>query len=189
MNIEIGKQYENKTWFYLTPVLRGHGNTFITKFNSVWKLAVGIHDMLLDGSDIANGRNIYILFDKKFNESKFEDFLQYVKYQDYYKADYSFDTDLQNSRKHMIIIKVPKMFNNAYDMFLKGKYSKMYEKEYLEKFFSSKNRKHVYDIMTKKSRETFNNYIKKIEETFNVQFDSDDTLHNLYNGEWKHIFV
>ena len=61
MHIEIGKYYVNKTRRFLLPCLKGHGEDFVSKYNSVFKLAVAIHDTLLDHSKKSEGRSIYIL--------------------------------------------------------------------------------------------------------------------------------
>lgn len=164
MHIEFGKYYTNKTWRFLLPSLRGHGDIFIRKFNPVFKLAVGIHDMIVEGSKIANGRSIFLLCDKLVNPREFNEFLDWVKNQDYYIADYCPDSEVLNSRKHMIVLRIPKLFDDAYDHFLQGNYSLMYLDEEIKIMFSNNNsRKKEYDILTRNPQivEEFTNSVNE----------------------------
>ena len=181
MQIEIGKYYVNKTWRFLLPCLRGHGDSFVSRFQPLFKLAVGIHDTLLDGSDISKGRNIYIMIDKLYKPDLVNAFMNWVKYQEYYKGDYCPDSDFVKSRKIVIIIEVPKMFNNAYDMFLKGRYSKMYSPEHSKILFSHPDRKKELDILnlSPKSKEDFIGIIRDEFDTNISITDFDEPLKEL----------
>jgi len=172
MHIEIGKYYVNKTWRFLLPCLRGHGDVFIKKFNPIFKLAVGIHDTLTDGSSISNGRSIYILCDKLTNKVNFDEFLDWVKYQEYYIADYCPDSEILKSRKHMIVLSVPEMFNDAYDHFLQGNYSLMYLEQELKLLFSNNTRKKEYDILSR-NPQIINDFVKEVNEEFGTNVKSD----------------
>lgn len=165
MNIEIGKQYINKTWRFLSPCLKGHGAPFVNRFNRLFKLSVGIHDTLLGGSPLSNGRNIYILIDKKYKEKYFTEFMSFLSYQEYFKGDYCPDTDLIKSRKHMVILEIPEEYNNAYDSFLKSQYSKMYTKEQLEILFSGTLKGTDVGILTK-SKSAFESFTKEVSKEF-----------------------
>lgn len=147
MKIEIGKQYVNQTWNYLFPCLLDHGDVFKNKINSVFKLAVGIHDTLLDGSDHIQGANIYILLDAKHKPGYYKAFIDWVRIQPFYQDDYWFDVDLSTARKHMVIISVPNKHELAYKHFLKSQYSKMYDKTDLKRFFYDRNKEDLYNIM------------------------------------------
>jgi hypothetical protein len=185
MDIKIGKQYVNKTWRFLVPCLRGHGTTFVNKFNPLFKLAVGIHDTYLDGSTISNGRNIYILIDKKYKPNEYEKFMDYIKYQDYFKGEYCPDSEVVSSRKHIVIIEVPKQFNNAYDNFLQGKYSKMYSDDELKILYASilakksltddqKAKMRDYEILSKTGTDGLNTFLKSVNEEFDVIVNPSD---------------
>jgi len=165
MNIEIGEWYVNKTWRFLLPCLRGHGNNFVEKFNLIFKLGVAIHDIILDGSDMSEGRNILIMCDKEHKKEDYEKFLDWIKLQDYYRGSYCPNSEVEYSRKEVIIIQVPKQFYSAYDYFLKGEYSKMYTEEQIEALFSSKDKKEVLNIL-KKTEEAGNAFVKSIENEF-----------------------
>jgi hypothetical protein len=107
MIIEKGNFYVNKTWRFLMPCLRGHGEEFVTKFNLVYKLAVGIHDTLLDDSKLSNSDNIYILCDKSINQHRFDEFLEYIRNQIYYVVDYCPESEILESTQIMIVLNIP----------------------------------------------------------------------------------
>lgn len=180
MDIKIGKYYVNKTWRFLLPCLRGHGDTFVRKFNPLFKLAVGIHDTLLDGSEISKGKNIYIMIDKNVQQKYFFEFLDWIKYQDYYIIDYCPDGDFKKSRKHVIVISVPKAFESSYDRFLKGEYSKMYSKEEVDLLFSNPDRKKEYNILSK-----HRTAIKGFINTINTEFDVDTSINDIKFEEYE----
>ena len=129
MQIEIGKRYDNKTWRFLFPCLRGHGDIFASKINPLYKLAVGVYDYTLKDQTKFNGRNIFILLDMYSQNKLCTDFIEFVKYQSYYVTHYCPDSDFGNSRKMMIVISIPERFEPAYDAFIRGKYSEMYNEE------------------------------------------------------------
>lgn len=172
MHIEIGKYYVNKTWRFLLPCLRGHGDVFIRKFNPVFKLAVGIHDTLLDNSRKSDGRSIYILCDKLVNKIAFDEFLNWLKYQGYYIADYCPDSEILKSRKHVIVLKIPEVFSDAYDHFLQGNYSLMYLEQDLKLLFSNPARQKEYDILSRNSK-IIEEFTKKVNDEFGTTVESE----------------
>ena len=178
MQIEIGKRYVNKTWRFLYPCLRGHGDIFVSKFNPVFKLAVAIHDTLLDDSKKAEGRSIYILCDKLANKIAFDDFLDWIKYQDYYIGDYCPDSEILKSRKHVIIIKIPEVYNDAYDHFLKSNFSLMYLDEELKLLFSNPGKKKEYDILSREPK-IIEDFVKEV----NKEFGSNAIVDDFKNAE------
>ena len=92
MKIEFGKAFDNKTWRFLIPTIRGHGEDFVNRFNiMIRKLAYGIYDKALEGAQILDDRRpIFILCDK--NSVQFEDFLIYIRNQYFFITDYQSDT-------------------------------------------------------------------------------------------------
>lgn len=173
MNIKIGQLYVNKTWRFLIPCLEGYGKVFEDNFNTVFKLAVAIHDSYLDGASITNGRNLYIMLDKKCRPKEYLKFMEYIKYQDCFKGEYCPDGDILTSRKNVIILEVPKIYNNAYDNFLKGKYSEMYSEEKVDLFFNTTNRQEDFKILTK-HQDAIINFKSKIDNLFKVDSDINE---------------
>jgi len=106
MKIEIGRLYINKTVKYLLPGLGYYGPTLKTKLNLVHKLAFGIHDNLIEGTHFAGQRNIFILLDRLVRPDLYENFMSWIKHQNYYVTDYSmmkdFKFDLQSEFKTVV---------------------------------------------------------------------------------------
>lgn len=184
MEIKIGEKYVNKTWRFLLPCLRGHGTTFAKKFNSIYKLAVGIHDSLLDGSAISNDRNLYIMIDKKTEEQKVKEFMDFIVYQDYFVADYCPDSDILKTRRHMIVLKMPKRFHNAYDKFLEGKYSEMFTPDEVKVLFANDERKPEKDILQRNSS-ALKEFVNKVNKEFDVNIKCNNFKDEIEEQEWQ----
>lgn len=134
MNIVIGKLVENKTLDYLFPILKIYGSTFLAKFNLTHKLAYGIHDCVLDGTPFEDQRKICMLIDRKSRPNLYEDFMRWIRLQDYYMTDYSHDHTI-TGRMQMILIEVPETHASIYDNFLESRYSKMYQRYNINDYF------------------------------------------------------
>lgn len=174
MEIDESKLYINKTWTYLAPCLRGHGDEFVKRFNPISKLALGIHDTLLDGADIAQGRNIFILCDKGGNHKTFENFfLEFIRDKDYFVIDYCPDSNFLSSNRHMIVISIPEGFENAYDHFVKGEYSQMYSPLNLESLFPVETKRSEYLILSRNA-EIEDEMIEKINKEFKTSLKITD---------------
>lgn len=137
MKLEPGTIYFNKTVKYLVPALNFYGPMLKTKLGLVSLMGIGIFDMSLEGSHLEGQKNIYFLINKAHQVNLFQDFLHWLKYQDYYVTDYHFDPS-EHSNRHMVVLSFPYEMSAAYDLFLKGKYSKMYTKEELDLYFGAK---------------------------------------------------
>ena len=166
MEIKIGKIYINKTWRFLTPCLNIYGENFIQKFNSIFKLAVGVQDEY-DKNKIEHC--LYVLINKDYQPKSFQNFLSWFKLQDYYVKDYIYDADINNYHRHMIVLKIPKEFKNSYNYFLKGQYSKMYSNVFVNKVFkNNKSRENEYEILIK-SKKALKQYKNTIFVEFNIK--------------------
>lgn len=136
MKIVIGKLYKNQTWDYLYPCLTEHGQDFAKKVNGLFKLAIGIHDTLLDGSVEVDRKCLFIMFDSNYRKESFHFFLQWLKNQPFYVLDYPIDPDIRSGRKHMVVVTIPKKHWVSHDMFLQSRYSEMYTPEDVDRYFS-----------------------------------------------------
>lgn len=145
MKIQIGEVYmdkvtnqktifPNKTRKYLLPCLREYGNTFITKINNVFKVAVGIGDIIVDQTAIHYERHIFILIDTTIAPKHFMNFLEWVKNEPMYEEDYVYD-NIQKSDYHMVVLKFPEKYYDSFETFKKGKYSEMFNEETIHRFF------------------------------------------------------
>lgn len=175
MNIEIGKIYVNQTLNYLFPCLVDHGAVFENKINSVFKLAVGIHDTLLDAADHVEGQNVYILIDAKHQPGYYKAFTDWVRIQSFYVDDYWFDANLMHARKHMFILSIPERHKQAYVHFLRSEYSKMYDREDRKRFFYDKNRRELYDILEKNESAKVA-YCQKVNEAFDTDMSASEVI-------------
>ena len=149
MDIKLGEIYINKTWTYLMPCVNSFGSDFLAYYNGLAKLAVGIHDTLLDHSPLISGENIYILFDTSVRNTYFFQFLEWVREEEYFLAEYSFDEDITVATKHMVVINVPECHKEDYGNFLLGKYSKMYTEDFKKEHFLDKGRLVAYGVLSK----------------------------------------
>ena len=170
MQIEIGKVYKNKTWKFLLVCLKGYGDVFVRKFNPLFKLGMGVGDDYMKDVECCQGKNLFIMIDKLSYEKLSEDFLRYVRYQTYYKYDYAI-----GNRKHMIVLSIPEIFEDAYDQFMEGRYSMMFSQENVKLLFSSSERKEEYGILMKEE-ETRKKFIKKVNEEFGTSVQTFDTF-------------
>jgi hypothetical protein len=151
MKIEKGSLYINRTLIYLSPTLLVYGPLFRTKLSNVFSLAYGIHDCLLDGTQFETERKICILIDKSYQTAKYKDFMNWVKYQDFYLTDYligGFD-----SVQQMLVIKFPARYGEIHDKFIEGKYSKMFCKDEIRRFFPETAMTNDIAVARKEARE------------------------------------
>lgn len=160
--------YPNKTRKYLLPCFREYGELFITKLNSVFKVAIGIGDIIVENS----GRNhfekhIFILLDTTIAKKFFVDFLEWIKDQPMYEDDYVYD-NIQKSTFHMVILTIPEKLLTSFEEFKKGNYSNMFSKEQINVFFELHPeikkvliKDHQYRIIfTKKLNRKYNSTVK-----------------------------
>jgi len=173
MEIVIGTTYQNRTYSYLRPALKMLGPTFVTKFNSFFKLAYGLHDTFLDGTPMENQRTLFVLIDKLFNANITQDALNWMKNQEYYIADYPYDGF--NGRLVMLVLEFPSNLGDIYDKFLEGKYSYMYTHSEIRDLFPQDN--HAKAVLTRRkdAREIF---VARVNEVYNTTVSVED-----YKGE------
>lgn len=190
MTIKYGRLYVNKTWRFLAPSLKYYGEEFIQKFNVVMKLAVGIHDTLLDGSQVSDDNNIYVLVDRLAKPKEFLNFINFISEQEYYIDSYSYD-EVVNPRKMMIILKIPEELSGSYYHFLKGHYSKMYNRQQLRELYnnvisgkSSNQQSYLdYEILSKTGENSKKLLIDTIKEEFGKETRISET--DIDNLEWE----
>ena len=184
MDIVIGKLYINRTVRYLVPGLGFYGPTLKTKLNLVFKLAFGIHDTLLEGSHLEGQKNIYILVDKLVRPELFQNFMDWVKHQEYYVTDYVYDSIMENhSRKHMIVLAYPPSMEDTYDKFLLGKYSKMYTRKEITSYFAEESKLETRQVLMK-TVHAKHRFISSVKEAFDTLLEEQDFL----TGFWEYDF-
>lgn len=179
MEIKIGNFYTNKTKRFLYPCLKGYGDPFVTKFNLTYKLAVGIHDQTVEDTFSYKENKLYILFDTMYNPRNFESFLKWVKNEPYFIYDYVFSKDCKQNRMRMLILQVPIEYEDSYQAFLKGMYSKMYNKKQLD--FLWKQKTDDYHILCN-SPVAKKNMLVKIRDEFEI-FDDVSYFNSIEESE------
>lgn len=181
MEIEIGKLYINRTVKYLVPGLSFYGPTLKTRLNLVFKLAFGIHDTLLTSSYLEGQKNIFILVDKLVRPELFQNFMDWIKHQEYFVTDYAYDAIMEpHSRKHMIVLAYPPSMGDAYEKFLLGKYSKMYTRSEITSYFAEESKLETRQVLMK-TVHAKHRFISLIKKTFNTQLEEQDFL----IGSWE----
>jgi len=168
-NIKKKKVINNKTFMFLVPILRYYGDNFINYINNIDRVAFGISQK---GIDYKNDRPIFILINSSFNTKFFNEFLQWIRTKSFYITDYIFG-NANNSDYHMIVIKTPDVFKDAYDNFIIGKYSKMFDEKDINTYFKS----NVSKKILKKSKGEYL-LVKEIKDEFDVEINIKDVIEN-----------
>lgn len=125
--------FQNKSYKYLFPLVRNYGLNFITRFNNVMKLGVFIKDMNYSNPRVKSHCLYFVIKSPdennvikryEFELNAFNDFVEFVKYQQYYVTHYPIDIN-----KYVFVLKVNSELNQAIDEFIGGRFSKMFTKE------------------------------------------------------------
>lgn len=136
MKVSVGQFNSNKTFWYLSPILKDWSKELILRLNSINKFGFGVHDVLR----VTTQPLMYILIDKAHKIQRSGPFLEWIRTDDAYVHDYQYGSNLE-SRFHMIILAIPKTdrAQRAYTHFMLGQYSQMYLPEDITDFFSPTN--------------------------------------------------
>ena len=179
MQIQSGKLYENKTWKYLYPSLKMYGDTLKKHLNSFFKLAIGVGDHNIQE---LKEPCIFILFDTKKHDPKltvtqyrasFDSFLEWVRLQPYYVKDYLYG-GIDIREQHMLVLRLPKGFEDSYIKFKGGLYSEMYSQAIQNILFEKVN------LSNKEIENRVNDRIEGIVKVLNRNFSiAGDFLKNL----------
>ena len=148
MELKVGDLYKNRTLAYLVPALAYYGEEFKDRFSTVFKLGFGIFDYLLEESHLQGQKNLYILLDREFQKNQYSIFMNWIKNQEFYVTDYSYDNQ-ETGRLQMLVIAFPTPLEDAYDKFIQGKYSEMYFKKEIEELFSDSWKAEKKGVLTR----------------------------------------
>jgi hypothetical protein len=175
MKIQIGKLYINNTRRYLFPVIKYYGEEFTNKINKLFKVGIGIGDIITNKCNIRHEKHLFILVDTLPSSADFALALKYFKNHPSYEDDYAFD-QIHKGRLHMLVIKVPDEFLETIDKFKAGEYSRMYSPEQIKNLFSYKGDdeivKKMYEITQKVLIHDHNysiEFAKKIKKEFALE--------------------
>ena len=152
----------SKSWLYLTPLLRLYGNNFA---NSIIPLTeqVGVGDSAI-GVEYSN----HIFWLLKGSIYKVYQVVFHLREQDYYEDDYAY-SDLTNLHEdnylHMIIIKIPDMYNGVVEKFLEGRFSEMLDAEVVKELYKGYNRD---VLLQEKTPENIQKFIDILVSTYKL---------------------
>lgn len=174
MNYKHNVPYVNETRLYLLPALYHYLPKSITNILRMhYLIAVGIHDNALDGSFILkkDKNYLFLLYNRSCTSiESFEESLHTLRVLEAIVCDYTVDDD-PNLR--MLVIEVPKELEFAFNKFIKGKYSEMYDKSFIEKVFKSKSYgDRIIDVFYKNS-DALEKFIKKVKTLYGKEVDID----------------
>jgi len=137
MKIQLGRILMNRTRKYLFPIIKFYGDDFTSVINSFFKVGIGIGDIVVNKCGIHHEKHLFILVDTSVSHSLFVTGMNWIKEHPAYEDDYAFD-NVKTGRLHMIVIKVPDTYIESLNNFKKSKFSKMYSRDDIMKFFSYK---------------------------------------------------
>lgn len=187
MKIQIGKVamdkvrgtdiYPNETRKYLLPCFKEYGEEFARMINDVYKVAVGLGDVIVTRArNFSYQRHLFLLVDTDIATTYFLKLLEWIKNQPMYEDDYVFD-NIQKTSYHMFIIKFPEKYYDSIATFKKGKYSKMFNKETIDKFFQA-----YPDVQKVLIKDT--NYVMTFVDKVNKEFKST-IKEGFDNEDWE----
>lgn len=162
LKIESNSCFENKTKKYLTPLLKCYSDKIKDFYFKLQKCAFAIDDVIAVKCGIRFNNCLFILVKIDNNINVFNSFLNNLKKEDFYQYDYCYENILL-WKYHIIVVKIPNEYEQSYNYFKEGKYSKMFEKQDIKKFFVNKETINV--LM--KNKEYKKDFKKKIQKEFN----------------------
>lgn len=128
-------QIKNRTQQYLVPTLYDYGKEFTEKMRQFSSPACGIGDMNISDPNLTGDPSIYFLLNIERSQiRRFSYDMLYFRRLPQYANDYPFG-ELLYSKLHMLVIKIPDRYYDAYYNFLAHKYSKMYNKKEAYRLF------------------------------------------------------
>jgi hypothetical protein len=178
MEIKVNQFYVNKTRKFLLPLIRTFGEEFLDRYNSIYKFAVGVHDINLNiETYVKNKPLIYIMIDKVSSSSRGQFFLDWLVTQDYYVHDYVASQEL-SSRMHMVVLKFNEEYEYVYERFMLGNYSAMYTEEEIDTFFRIPREK-----VGTESRKIYDYALQVLTKSENALFGYRYKVNKLYNAD------
>lgn len=138
MKIQINEIQLNKTKRFLLPCLRVYGEKFEKMLTSVFKVGIGIGDILLTKrAGVVYEQHLFVLVDTKSFVPGWKAFIKWIREEEQshiYEDDYIFD-DIGNGRLHMIVIKLPENCYKPLQWMKHSQFSKMYSAKQISEYF------------------------------------------------------
>lgn len=178
IKIQVGKIFMNRTRKYLFPVIKEYGADFTYKINTLFKVAIGIGDIVVNKCGIHHENHLFILVDTLTNMSQFVSLVDDIRRHEAYEDDYVYGS-IQSTRFHMLIIRIPDNYVHSFDKFKKSKFSEMYNADDLKKFFIfdakdvSNDYKTIQKVLIKDHNYRFE-FAKILQKEFGTPFTEED---------------
>ena len=176
MNLQLNTHYSNKTWRFLFPCLRAHGEEFMEKIATISIMAVGVGCGQLDESP-----NLYILYNKEFKQEALYSLLAYLHKEGLLVESFSYDKDIRDGLQTMLVVKLPEEFHEAYQHFINGYYSQMFSIEQIEELFAYKLWFPETSILGKED-ESGKKFLQKVNEEYGSTVKFGDIQHWEYES-------
>ena len=162
MELKIGKLYINRTSRFLAPLVKSYDISILNILTKLKQVAWGIGDYEYEKVSGKKHRTcLFVLVEKtKLLGKLLEDF----RLNAYFVDDYIFDKNC-----HMLVVNYTD--KEAYEKFLKSKYSEMYNSDFITKYINKQVRgkqNEVYLILTKDQ-----SYKKVFSKILSKEFDTD----------------
>lgn len=182
MKIQIGSIYINRTRKYLFPIIKYYGKDFTKYINSLFKLGVGIGDIITNKCGIHHEKHLFILVDTAASSNvSFGTTLKWLQNHSAYEDDYAFDA-VHKGRLHMIVIRVPDECLTSIDKFKTSEFSKMYTKEQILELFD-------YSTKDPKTAETYKDIQKVLIHDHNYRVDFAKKIEQEFLTEFSFKYV
>lgn len=163
--------YNNKSEKYLLPYLKEYGSEFTNKLTSIYKVAVGLADIVRTKHKIVERRYcLFILVDTLIAKDFFTQFIVWFRLQLMYEDDYVYD-NIMKSTYHMIVIKFPENLYSVIEHFKKGEYSKLSTISDVNKYFE--NHPDTLKVIIKDNNYKIK-FAKKLNKLYNAQMNPND---------------
>lgn len=159
---------KNRTQRYLLPSLAAHGKEFSSKLNNVFKIAVGIGDVIKSNAGIIHEKHLFILLDGNIATAYFTNFIYWIRKQPMYEDDYVFG-NIQTSSLHIVVVKLPEKFYDVFPKFNAGRYSELFKQEDIEAYFTST---HARAVLLKDHNYHIT-FAKRLVKRLNLEYDLD----------------
>jgi len=164
------KERSSKTWKYLyLAVLKGWDEELRNILNRTNKIEAAIRDEAASPiiRDLKDPKIYLKVRPDMYTKIFFDSDLPVLRKHPSFLGDYS--NYNKGQEDHIIVLKVPERFIEAFNNFLKGKYSKMYNFEEIMELYTSDAFK-TYQGVLLKTREAKEDFIERLNEEFTTDF-------------------
>jgi hypothetical protein len=177
--IQFGKVYLNKTLLVLVPGFKVLGEEFNNKLKQLYIVGAFTEHESLNNTTFSfkSFDPVFIVIDTLFRPRETQKMLSWFTYQSYFLGGYYLtDTDYFN-RFYVLVLSYPS--KTAYKNFVEHKFSKMYSRKEVEKYFNVPLLEDTKNHLNK-DKKAIQKHIENVYETFNTKISVKDVLEENY---------